>query len=152
MRTSSKFILCLLLVLCCHLLPTASFGQQKAESYLLVWFERNYDKVSRRGYVTLKAERGCDSAGRVYSLIDYDPKDWTPNEDRKFFHLNRSAGDSLYNYFLSPTEGLNFLSSLGWRLAAAFPQTTSGSTNERAGSDFVPVTTVTSHPVFCFKK
>lgn len=122
-------------------------------AYLLVWFERNYDNVSRRSFVTIKAESGCDSAFRIYALMNYEPKNWTPEDNSRFFHLNKKS-DSLYNYFLTPTEGLNYLSAQGWQIVSVVPQIASGSDNERVVSSgyLVPVATVSSYPLFCLRK
>lgn len=122
-------------------------------NYLLVRFERVFDNTNQKTYYLINAERGCDEATTIYSLLKYDSKKNAMNTSGKFYFNTKNINDSLYNYFLSSTEGLNYMSQIGWNLISIFTETLSGYNNERTGSgELVPVTTVSSRPVFCFKK
>lgn len=132
---------------------SASSQTKSNKSYLIVRFERLYDNTNQRAFYSINAERGCDQASPIYSLLKYDPKKNADNFKGKFYSITKSAGDSVYNYFLSPTEGLNFIATLQWELVLAFSETSSNYDNQRNSSgELVPITTVVSRPVFCFKK
>ena len=143
------------LFICVSLLSFYSSYSQlnDTSTYLLVRFERFFDNTNQRAYYLINPERGCEEAASIYSLIKYDSKKNAVNTSGKFYFNNRNITDSLYNYFLSPTEGLNYMSKIGWNLISIFTETLSGSNNERTGSgELVPVITVSSRPIFCFKK
>lgn len=143
-----------LLIFCGLLLSVNSaYSQLKSEkNYLLIRFERIYDNTNQRSFYSVNPERGCDGASAIYSLLKYDAKKNAENKTGKFYFATKNVGDSLYNYFLSPTEGLNYLAQLEWELVSVFSEITSGYTTERASGDLVPITTVSSRAVFCFKK
>lgn len=143
----------LLLVLTSSLFVFSASGQtEHPESYLLVRIERAYDNTNQRAYFSINAEKGCEDAYAIYSLLKYDNR---KNADNRamFYHAVKKSTDSLYNYFLSPTEVLNYIAKLGWGLVSVFTETSSGYDHQRNGSgDLVPITTITSRPVFCFKR
>jgi hypothetical protein len=60
----------------------------------------------------------------------------------------------MYNYFYTTTEALNFLSKKGFILVTIYIDILSGFTSKEGGfnTGYVPITTVSSKPVFCFKK
>jgi hypothetical protein len=141
------FIICLFLVI-------NGQAQDKAkENYLLIRFESSFDNTNQRLYYYIVAEKGCDEASAVYSLVKYDNKKNATNKAGVFYLNTKNVTDSLYNYFLSPTEGLNFMAAMQWQLLSVTTEIFSSSKNERSGSEnLVPITTVTSRPVFCFKR
>lgn len=123
------------------------------DNYLIIRFEKFYDNTNQRTFYTINAERGCDKASAIYALVKYDAKKNAVNMKGYFYFTTKTVSDSLYNYFLSPTEGLNFMATNEWQLVSAFSETLSNYDNQRNSSgELVPITTVTSRPVFCFRK
>lgn len=150
--TKFGFIKGLLVYTSLLLAANANSQTQPNENYLLIRFERLYDNTNQKVFYSINAERGCDKASTIYSLLKYDAKKNAENISGKFYSDAKNTGDSLYNYFLSPTEGLNYLAQLEWKLVSVFAEVSSGFTTERASGDLVPITTVASKPVFCFMK
>lgn len=122
-------------------------------NYLLVRYIQQYDNTNQKYYFTLNPEEGCDSAKTVYILLKYDNKRNAVNKDGQFYHATKDSSGGLYNYFLTQTEGLNYMRKNGWILHSIFTETFSGYDNQTTGAgQIVPVTTVSSRPVFCFMK
>ena len=145
-----KLIIIAFLIGCAHF----SFGQQKElAKYLLFRIDALVDVNGKDYYYAINAERGCDSAEKIYELKKYDNKKNALNNEGSFYHKEKDTVNNLYNYFLSPTEALNFLSKSGWTLFSIYTEVLSGYDNQRSGAgEIVPITTVYSRPVFCFKK
>jgi hypothetical protein len=145
-----KFLLLLL-----FLIPTrlifAQENQQK--NYLLVRIGADYDYANKRNAFFIIAETGCDAAKNIYSLKKYDFKKNAVNTDGVFYFNHKDTVTNLYNYFLSTTEALNFLSYCDWALFNSYIEIFSGYDNQKDGLGTIqPITTVSSRPVFCFKK
>lgn len=135
-------------------LSQAVFAQEKInESYLVVRFSVVYDNTMQRNFVEINAEAGCDTAFDIYELPKYNPKKNVVNDEAGFYYNKNFKPVKFYNYFLSVTEAINFLVNRGWVLVTVYSDTFSGYTNERDGQgNLTPVTTITSAPVFLFKK
>jgi hypothetical protein len=148
------FFLKIFLVFGSLLMTISAISQMKdSEIYLIIRFEKFYDNTNQRTFYVINAERGCDNASAIYSLLKYDAKKNALNQDGDFYFKTKTVNDSLFNYFLSPTEGLNFMSANEWQLISVFSETSSNYNNQRKGSgELVPITTVSSSPVFCFRK
>jgi len=136
------------------LLTKNSFGQEQGiTNYLLVRFEAAFDNTNKKDFYIINAEGGCDGAEKIYSLKKYDYTKNAINSGGSFYYQKKDAINNLYNYFLSPTEALNFLSRSGWSLFSIYTEVFSGYDNQRNGAgEIIPITTVSSKPVFCFKK
>ena len=146
-----KFVLSILL--CSFSSVNVQSQEFPKESYLLIRFESSFDNTNQRLYYYIIAEKGCDEASAVYSLLKYDDKRNATNKAGNFYFNTKRATDSLYNYFRSPTEGLNFMAAMQWQLLSVSTEIFSGAKNERSGPEnLVPITTVSSRPVFCFKR
>ena len=130
-----------------------SFGQKQGTiNYLLVRFEANFDNTNKKNFYQINAEIGCDTAEKIYSLKKYDYRKNAINSGGSFYYQEKDATNNLYNYFLSPTEALNFLSRLGWSLFSIYTEVYSGYDNQRKSTgEIIPITTVSSNTVFCFK-
>jgi hypothetical protein len=130
------------------------FSQQvPAANYLLIRVDNNYDYTMERSFYSIKAESGCEGANEIYSLMKYDFKKNAVNDKASFYYNVLANTSNIYNYFLSTTELLNYLSKNGWTLFSVYSETFSGYDNQRTGNgEIVPVTTISSRPVFCFKK
>lgn len=130
------------------------FSQQDSSAnYLLLRFDYNYDNTMGRGFYSIKAESGCEAANEIYSLKMYDYKKNAVNSEASFYYNIKVKTSNIYNYFLSATEALNYLSKNGWTLFSVYTEAFSGYDNQRTGNgDIVPVATISSRPVFCFKK
>ena len=132
-----------------------SYAQEKiATSYLAIRIETKYDYSIDRYGCTIIAEGGCDAAKSIYNLRKYNFKKNANNDESSFYYNHIDTATNLYNFFNTPTEVLNFMAKNGWTLFNIYPETSSGSTLERNGSggEFFPITTISSRPVFYFKK
>lgn len=123
-----------------------------ATQYLIATFEMKYDKPNEYYYFIIVPQRGADTMNPVYSLVKYDNRKKGINTEADYFYNHNDTSSRLFNYFVSPTEGLNYMSSIGWRVMNIYPEISSGSKSEQSGENLVPITTVASKPVFCFKK
>lgn len=131
----------------------AALGQDKLKyNYLIATFEMKYDKPNDYYYFIIVPQKNGDTTDPVYSLLRYDNKRKGINREAGYFYNHSDTSSRLYNYFLSPSEGLNYMASIGWKAWGVYPEISSGSTSERSGENLVPITSVASKPVFCFKK
>lgn len=145
-----KFLLLLLFLISARII-FAQENQQK--NYLLVRIGADYDYANKRNTFFIIAETGCAAAKNIYLLKKYDFKKNAANTDGVFYYYQKDTITNLYNYFLSTTEALNFLSYCGWTLFTSYIEIFSGYDNQRDGLGAIqPITTVSSRPVFCFKK
>ena len=130
------------------------FAQEKAlNNYLLVRIIIDYDKNTAKNFCTINAEGGNEAAKIFYLLKKYNLKKNAVNTEAYFYYNHADTATNFYNFFTSPTEALNFIADNGWTLLSIYTETFSGSdlVKNGAGNDF-PITTVSSRPVFCFKK
>lgn len=116
--------------------------------YLIASFEMKYDKPNEYYYFVIVPQKGADTTDLVYSLVKYDNKKKGVNKEAGYFYNRDQANSKLYNYFVSPTEGLNYMASIGWTITSIYPVISSDSKTENG----TPITTVTSNPAFCFQK
>ena len=83
----------------------------------------------------------------------YDDKKKAINTDAVFYTDRGDSTKPIYNYFYSSTEILNYLSKKGFTLVTIYNNIFSNYIYENNGKgESVPITTVGSRPVFCFKK
>jgi hypothetical protein len=118
------------------------------KQYLIASFEMKYDKPNEYYYFVIIPQKGADTTDPVYSLIKYDNRKRGVNTEAGYFYNHNDSSSKMYNYFVSPTEGLNFMVSVGWSIIGIYPAVSSDWKTERE----VPITTVSSSPVFCFQK
>ncbi len=130
------------------------FSQQDTSAtYLLIRIEYKYDNTMGRSFCSIKAERGCEAANEIYSLKTYDYKKNAVNAEAPFYYNISVKTNNIYNYFLSATEALNFLSKNGWTLFSVYTETFSGYNNQTSSSgEIIPITSISSRPVYCFTK
>ena len=131
-----------------------SYGQENGiTNFLLVRIDAQLDVNGKNYYYVINADGGCEAARHIYALIKYDNKKTAVNNEALFYNKEKDTVNNLYNYFISQTEALNFLSRTGWTLFTIYTEVFSGYDNQRNGAgEIVPITTVSSRPVFCFKK
>jgi hypothetical protein len=130
------------------------YGQSKStSSYLLVRFIQQYDHSNKRDYFIISAEGGCDSAKKIYSLLYYNNNKNVINTSDVYSYNKKDTTGVPFNYFISSTDGINYMLRKGWTLHGIFTETFSGYINEKNGAgELFPITTVSSRPVFCFVK
>ena len=146
-----KIIVCFLFLS----VTLSSLSQENTPcSYLLVRIENPFDNTMNRSYCSINAEPGCGAANFLYTLKSYNAKKNAVNADRSFYYNHADTSNNIYNYFVSATEAINYIASKGWYLFAVYTDTYSGYTTEDNGhnGEPFPITTVSSKPVFCFKK
>ena len=131
-----------------------NYAQTKTDTnYLILRIDQVYDNTKFNNYYIIKAEIGCDAAGDIYKLKEYINKKNFKNIDAVFYTDKTDSLKALYNYFYSSTEILNYLSEKGFTLVTIYNDIFSGDKNvSLPNGDLVPITTVGSRPVFCFKK
>jgi hypothetical protein len=139
------------LILFITIFANPSFGQQTENHYLLVRIDVFVNTNGKDYYYTINAEGGSDLAGKLYSLKKYSAKKEAQNNEAAFYHQVKDTAASLYNFFVSPTEALNYISKSGLNLFSIYTEISSGYDSQRSGSgDIIPITTVSSRPVFVF--
>lgn len=145
-----KYLLFLFLMLS----SSFCFAQTKTDpSYLLLYIDQEYDVVNKRNYRTINAEVGCDAAIDIYKLMVYDNKKNAKNIEASFYTDRNDSAKLIYNYFFSATEILNYLAKKGFVLVTIYNDIFSDYRYKDNGKgESVPITTVGSRPVFCFKK
>jgi hypothetical protein len=131
-----------------------SFSQTDTiTSYVIIRIGIQYDNTNLKTYYLIKAELGCDEAKEIYGLKAYNNKKKAMNEGGLFYPDKKDSVYPYFNYFHSTTEILNYMAKNGWGLSAVYNDTFSDYNIERTGNgDLVPVATVVTRPVFCFKK
>lgn len=135
------------------LICTVYVHGQERNDYLLVRIEGVYDNTAQKTVFIINAEGGSDAASNIYALKKYNFKKGAINPPGGFYYDLKEASDSVYNYFLTPTEALNFLSKKGWVLLSVYTEAFSGYNNQTTSTgEIVPVTTVSSRPVFCLRR
>ena len=127
--------------------------EKKSTNYLLIRIQIEYDNSNKRSFYVINAEDGCDAAKNIfYSLKKYNYKKSAINNDGIFYYNHSDTTEALYNYFLSTPEALNFIANNGFALVSIYTETFSGSDVAKSANGEFPITTVSSRPVFCFKK
>lgn len=124
----------------------------KVDKYLLVRLNTDYDVTTKKTFTSIIAEGGCDSAIVFYLLKKFNTAKNAVNTEASYYYLNGDTATVLYNYFQTNTEALNFIAKKGWTLISTYIDIWSGYNTERGDTGLMPVTTVASRPVFCFKK
>ena len=130
-----------------------SLSAQKMNSYLIIKIEKRFDRNFDRKAFTINAERGCDSAKNIYNLINYNFKRESNKLDSSLFYYEKKEGNEKYNYFLSTTEALNFISYNGWKLLFIFSEITTDLVTENNNVIVdKPINKISSIPVYYFEK
>ena len=87
------------------------YSQQNASnSYLLIRITGLYDYTAERNFYTINAEGGCTDAQEIYGLKKFNAKKNALNTESYFYNNHSDSINNYYNYFLSTTEALNFIS------------------------------------------
>jgi len=143
----------LLLIPCFFLAVQTTFSQPVHKStYLIVRIGVAYNYNNDRFY-TLNAEAGNPYADEVYRLLPYITKKDADHTKASFYDEYKNDF-YYYNYFPNATEAILYLSEHGWQLVTVYNEIASGTRDiAPAGSlNYYPVTTVSSQPVYYFKK
>ena len=122
-------------------------------SYLVVRLDVKTDHFHKKGFVCINAEQGNPAAADLYSLMPYDTERG-PGTAFSFYSETPDTAVAYYNYFTNTTEALLFLSAKGWHLLSVNNEiSTSGEFMRAAnGLDLVPIASVSSRPIYYFKK
>lgn len=131
-----------------------SHAQMKSnETYAIVSVETNYDKTKKIYWCSMKAESGGKYSKEITSLVKYSSDKNTSLPGIAFYHEKKDSSLIYFNYFLSTTEALQFLADHGWQLVTVNNNFISDYENVKDGEGkLVPVTKLTSIPVYFFKK
>jgi hypothetical protein len=147
--TNTLFIMRLtLLLVLLHLFLLGNSQVATKKQYLIATFEMKYDKPHEYNYFIILPQKGADTTIPVYQLLKYENRRKSVNADGDFYYNHQDTSKKMYNYFVSPTEGLNYMASMGWNVIGIYPVVSS---DWRTESN-VPITTVSSSPAFCFQK
>ena len=85
----------------------------KRTTYLIVLFEEKLNKVTSYRFYSIKAEQGNPDAPEVYDLIAYKPEKDAVNTSGAFYSPGTDTTTPYYNYFNTPTVGLDYLGRHG---------------------------------------
>ena len=130
-----------------------SFGQEAAtESFLILRLGHQYDRTNKKNYVFIAAEPYNPNAKGLYDLVPYSDKPSENGMPASFYYQKTDSLTLFYNYFRNQTEALLFLSEQQWQLFSIISEVESGYNTERAGDVYMPYTTVTSRPVYYYRK
>jgi hypothetical protein len=92
-------------------------GQPKPPAnYIQVRFQKIHDRSGKKYYYKINAEGHGVSADKIYTLRPYNHKKRAVNAGGMYFPASKTISANTYNYFDSPTDGINFLSENGWEL------------------------------------
>ncbi len=150
MTTSKKLLLISLFILSGTL---KSFCQTNdAFTYLIVNINTKYDHPNSKYYALINAERANKYAAKIYSLKAYDGGKNAVNSGAVFFVGLTDSTQAIYNYFQNASEALQFLADDNWVLITVISEVNSSYQNENGPNGLVPITTVSSRPVYYFKK
>ena len=119
--------------------------EAKKYSYLLVRIVPYSGKGDR--YFVIEAEPGNKFAKEIYQLVTFKPGKYFLNQPA-FYQARNDTNTVFYNCFVNTTEALNFLSEQKWELLSVTSEVSS-SWSVYSGN---PYTTVTSSPVYYFRK
>jgi hypothetical protein len=135
------------------LISAIAIGQQsRISTNLIVRFDENYSKNTSSRYYIIRADWGNPNAALVYNLIPYKPEKDAINTGGVFFQPENDTANTYYNYFPSPTAAMEYLSHRGWHLVTVISEVVSGEKFVSLGSSNTPITTVSSRPIYYFKK
>jgi len=121
---------------------------QSKYTYLVVKLNYDFDKENDKVFYTINAEPGNPNANEVYGLRPYKLDKKTINRGGSFFSSTTNTDTAVYNYFQNGTEALMFLAQKNWELLTVCNQITS----DYSLLNNHPYTTISSYPVYYFKK
>lgn len=124
--------------------------EYKQSTNLIVRFQSGFSKNTGNTYYIINADAGNPNAVLIYNLIPYKPERDAVNTGGVFFIPENDTTNAYYNYFATPTSAMEYLSHRGWHLVSVISEVTSDYTFP--GSSNHPITTVSSRPVYYFKK
>jgi hypothetical protein len=141
-----------ILLLSCIIFIGSLAQAQEKESYLIVRMVAKHDRTNKADYFIIAADLYNDHAKDIYNLAPFHDEAYTNISDISFFFNRTKSSVFFYNYFRSQTEALEFLSQRHWQLVSVISEINSGYEREKSGDAYVPYTTVSSKPIYYFKK
>jgi len=131
----------------------SSFGQtHEKESYLILRLNGKYDRKNKNVYFYIAADPYNDYAKEIYDLVPFHDEPYIINSGISFYFKKTDSSAFFYNYFRSQTEALKFISQNQWQLFSVIPEINSGYDKERVGDNYALYTTVSSSPVYYFRR
>jgi len=121
-------------------------------TYLVVRLEYVLDKSTEKSFYKIHAEPGNHYAKEVYGLIEYKTDKKAVNSGGIYFSDRADSSTTYYNYFSNTTEVLSFLADNNWELITVFNHISSGYDSKAIRGENYPYTTISSYPVYYFKK
>ncbi len=143
------------LILLIFLSTAATSFCQNNESftYLIVRLGESRNVPNKNNYTVIYAERTNTYAQKIYDLVWYDGRKDGINNGSAFYSDHLDSAKKMYNYFENSTEALQFLADDKWVLVAVNNSISSSYNQEKDGlGNFTPVSTISSTPVYYFKK
>ena len=122
----------------------------KKVTYLIVRIDYDYNKSSESPFYKIYAEQGNPFAKEVYALIPFKTDKKAINTGGAYYYERTDTSKVFYNYFKNVTEAFLFLSENNWELVNIYTQITSSYETTSGGN--YPYTTVSSYPVYYFRK
>lgn len=142
----------LILIFLLFLISYVTLGQSNSPTYLLIKIQNFSDVNKKRAFFAIMPDWAGKNASEIYSLKKYNNVKGVENNEACFYNSKTDTCFNLYNYFLSVTEALNFMSEKGWTVVSVYTEVNSGWDWGGMGGERVPMTSVNSKPVFVLKK
>jgi hypothetical protein len=134
-------------------LSLSSFCQSKVkETYIIVRLDYDYDEFHKNPFYKINAEQGNPFANDFYSLVKYDGSKNALNPNESIYPSTKDSSQKVFNYFSNSTIALRFIAENGWQLMFINNDIGSSYDTYRSGGELLPYSTVSSRPVFYFKK
>ena len=122
-------------------------------TYAIVSVNSNYDKWNKKTWYNINAESIARYSPEITSLVKYNDEKGAINPLATFYYERKDTTSPYFNYFLSAVEAIQFLVDNQWQLVTVNNVIASDYDNVSGpDSKYIPITKVTSRPVYYFKK
>jgi hypothetical protein len=122
----------------------------EVETYLIIRIKRQNDKTNP--YYTIDAEPFNNNALGIYELVPFNKNYFVPKKGVSFYYNRPDTVTQYYNYFKSETEALDFMGNQRWTLVTVLSEISSGYRTAGVDINGPPYTTISSQPVYYFRK
>jgi hypothetical protein len=126
--------------------------QDSASTYLVLRLPYKYDANKKHYFFTIQTDWGAPNAQEIYTLKDYANEKGATNNLACTYYNRTDTCTQYYNYFVNSSDALNFLARHGWSVISVYAEILSDYTYERGPDGSMPITTVSSKPVYLIRK
>ncbi len=126
--------------------------KQEASTYLVVRLPYTYDANNKNYFFKIQSDWGAPNAQEIYNLKEYANQKGAVNNLACTYYNKTDTCTQFYNYFVNTSDALNFLAKNGWQVVSVYSEIFSDYKNERGPDGLMPITTVSSSPVYVIRK